>query len=51
MEGRAGPLGRLERLLFRHYNASNTLITGWGERPYLRFLKGTAVTYDTSVPV
>lgn len=47
MEGRAGPLGRMERLLVRHYNAwtaSNTLGLGWGggQRPSLCFpLKGT----------
>lgn len=46
MEGRAGPLGRLERLLVRHYNAwiaSNTPGLG-GDcargRPRLFLLKG-----------
>lgn len=49
MEGRAGPLGRLERLLVRHYNAwiaSNTPGLGGGcERPSSSFpLKGTGET-------
>lgn len=45
MEGRAGPLGRLERLLVRHYNArivSNTLRLRGGREAIRVFpLKGT----------
>lgn len=44
MEGRAGPLGRLERLLVRHYNAwraSNTRGLGGREAVLVFPLKGT----------